>query len=332
MANIVKDIFKDYNEKNNIIDAEIENINLFKKSKKLEMKLNSNSILSITELESFENYLINRFQIEKVEFDINILKENSVSNLDEKLKIAWKDIVSYLSKKYPLTKAILKSSDIEIEDSKVIVVIKSKNAEFMHSYEIDKELEKIIKNIYGKKVKVEYKENITEEGLKKQSEYLENLEKNACQDLINEINMQNEIEAQIKQKEKEAKEAEEKEDGEKPLIFGRTDKIKEQIVKIEDLTSDYGRVALEGKIISVDSRELKNGKTLAMFNVYDGTSTITCKSFVEADKASKVLGRLKEAKRVRVQGNAQFDNFAKELRSYCKYSCRGSRYRNSKKN
>lgn len=50
-----------------------------------------------------------------------------------------------------------------------------------------------------------------------------------------------------------------------------------------------------------------------MFNIYDGTSTITCKSFVEAEKAPTVLQRLKEAKRLKISGNAQYDNFAKEL-------------------
>ena len=325
MANLVRDVFKDYKENNNVIDAEIENVNLFKKSKKLEMKLKSNRLLNIKELENFENYLIDRFQIEKVEFDITISKEMETIDFSKKIKEDWKDIVNYLSKKIPVTRAILKSSNVEVEGNHLIVVLENKNSDFLHSYEIDKEIEKIIKNIYDKKIKVEYKENVTEDSLKKQSEYLENLEKSACQDLINEINIQNEIATQIEQKEKESSEAkeaeEEKEHGKKPLIFGRTDKIKEQLVKIEDLTQDYGKVAIEGKIISVDSRELKNGKTLAMFNVYDGTSTITCKSFIEANKVSYVMDRLKDAKRVKVQGNAQYDNFAKELRSYCEYNC-----------
>ena len=39
MPNLVKDIFKDYKEQNNILDAEIIAINLFKKSKKLELKI-----------------------------------------------------------------------------------------------------------------------------------------------------------------------------------------------------------------------------------------------------------------------------------------------------
>lgn len=313
MSNAVKDVFKDYNEKNNIINAEIENVNLFKKSKKLEIMLKTERPISIKELESFETYLTNRFQIEKVDFNIEITKREDSIYFFKDIKENWNNIVAYISKKIPLTKAILNSSSVEIEDKKLIVNLNGKSADFLHSYQIDKLIENIIKNIYGLKYKVEYKENTTEETLKKQSEYLEKLEKNACKDLINEINLQNEMATQIEQKKKEVKEAEEKENGKKPLIFGRTDKIREQVVKISDLTPDYGKVALEGKIINVDYRELKNGKTLAMFNLYDGTSTITCKSFIEAEKVNFVMGRLKDAKRVKIQGNAQFDNFAKEL-------------------
>ena len=231
----------------------------------------------------------------------------------QNLKNDWGDIVSYLSKRFPLTKAILQNSTIKVETNKLIVILKTKNADFMRSYELDKIIARLIYNLYGLKYKVEYEEDVTEDIIKKQEEYLEELEKNACQDLINEINIQNEIAIQMENQEKELKQIEDEEEGKNPLILGRTDKIKDQIVKIEDLTPDYGRVAIEGKVISVDARELKNGKTLAIFNIYDGTSTITCKSFVEAEKASKVLGRLKEAKRLKISGNAQFDNFAKEL-------------------
>ena len=41
MLNVVKDIFKDYEEQSNILDAKIENINLFKKSNKLEIIIKS---------------------------------------------------------------------------------------------------------------------------------------------------------------------------------------------------------------------------------------------------------------------------------------------------
>ena len=50
-----------------------------------------------------------------------------------------------------------------------------------------------------------------------------------------------------------------------------------------------------------------------MFDVYDGTSTITCKSFVEPEKVASVLARIKPKMRVKLQGNVQYDNYANEI-------------------
>ena len=186
---------------------------------------------------------------------------------------------------------------LEVEGNKVIIVLRTKSIDFLHSYKIDKEIEHIIYNLYGVKTKVECIEDLTEDLILEQEKYLENLEKIACSDIMNEINIQNEIAKELEQKKKEAKEQENSEEGKTNLIFGRTDKIKDQVVKISDLTTDYGRVSIEGKVISVDSRELKNGKDLVMFNVYDGTSTITCKSFVTQDKANSVIRKTKRNKK-----------------------------------
>ena len=57
MANLVKDIFKDYKEDGNIINAEIENINLFKKSKKLELELKSEESIKINEISKWNNHV-----------------------------------------------------------------------------------------------------------------------------------------------------------------------------------------------------------------------------------------------------------------------------------
>ena len=75
---------------------------------------------------------------------------------------------------------------------------------------------------------------------------------------MNEIKTKTEIE--IDNKEKQGENENNIEEEKTSLIFGRTKNIKEPILKISDLTTDYGKVAIEGKVISVDSRELKNRK------------------------------------------------------------------------
>ena len=98
-----------------------------------------------------------------------------------------------------------------------------------------------------------------------------------------------------------------------PLIYGRSLKIKEQLVKVADLGIDSGKILLDGEVLNMDSRELKSGKVLVMFDLFDGSSTITCKAFVEGDKAKDTMKRIKDSVGVKVEGTAQFDPFSKEL-------------------
>lgn len=50
-----------------------------------------------------------------------------------------------------------------------------------------------------------------------------------------------------------------------------------------------------------------------MMNVYDGSYTITCKTFVKQEDKEKVLSRLKKASRITVAGEAEFDPYAKDV-------------------
>ena len=89
--------------------------------------------------------------------------------------------------------------------------------------------------------------------------------------------------------------------------------IKEPLVKITDLNAESGMVALQGEVIKIEDRELKSGKVLLSIDLYDGTSTLTCKAFANGDQAKKVIGRLKNAKGIKLAGKAGLDTFSKEL-------------------
>ena len=96
--------------------------------------------------------------------------------------------------------------------------------------------------------------------------------------------------------------------------MGRSANIKADLIKIADISVDTDRVCLEGdRIGEIESRELKSGKFLIAFKVYDGSSTMVCKSFVTAEQVKTVECRLKSAKGVKIEGNAKYDPFAKEI-------------------
>ena len=91
----------------------------------------------------------------------------------------------------------------------------------------------------------------------------------------------------------------EEEQEETPLILGTSQNITEPLVKVEDLGVDDGKIALQGEVIYTEDRTLKSGKTLFSFDLYDGTSTITCKAFLNKETAKKTMKKNTKCTRIK---------------------------------
>ena len=77
MDKTIKEIFKDYNSNSFSLNAsKIKNINLYKKSNKIELELISTDVVKAADLYAFERYLEKRFNIKeaiiKVEYQNEI--------------------------------------------------------------------------------------------------------------------------------------------------------------------------------------------------------------------------------------------------------------------
>ena len=303
----IKDVFSDYKNKNSILEAYIQNINLYKKTNKLVLEITSNLFISLKEITDFESYLKLRFKIENVH--IKITYSNNIER--PSIESEWKELLEFISKKYPLVEVILENSKINTEENNILVELQVKGKEFLEARKLDKVLETIINDTYGKEYKIKFLENVSKEMIDSWENKSLETEKIAIEMAKKDI-----VQAQEKEQpiiETPNIEQEEVEEEKSPLILGRSLNIKDGLIKVKDLSVDSGKIALEGEILNTDSRELKSGKLLIMFDLYDGTSTITCKAFVETEKAKKILGRLKDAKGVKIAGTAQFDPFSKEL-------------------
>lgn len=82
---------------------------------------------------------------------------------------------------------------------------------------------------------------------------------------------------------------------------------------LKQVQDEMRRVTVEGRIFSVETRDLASGRTLFTFNVTDNSDSISCKTFAKGDKQLEVLKLLKDGMHLRVRGTVQFDTFAKEL-------------------
>jgi len=95
------------------------------------------------------------------------------------------------------------------------------------------------------------------------------------------------------------------------VIYGRD--FEEEAMKIEEIIGEMGEVVIRGKILSVDSREIKNEKTILIFDVTDFTDTMTVKMFLRNDQVGEVTGGIKPGAFIKVKGLSMMDKFDHEL-------------------
>lgn len=315
----VKEIFSDYTEQSNLLDAQIKTINLHRKTNKLEITIATETLISVRDYAYFEKYLKTRFKLEQV-----ILKIIYLSEIQLNINEVWEDTLKYLTYKYPLTKAILANSKIEVKENSINFILAYRGADILHGRNMEEIFAQTLEHIYDKRYKITYTENFSEEKELQFKEQAQMLEKQAILD----VKKRNDEAKKISEQEANMPPpppmpdgsigeppagGQQEEEGPTPLIYGRNANIKETLIKVIDVSIDSGKISIDGEVLNVDSRELKTGKFLVIFDVYDGSSTITCKAFVEKEKAKPVIGRLKDAAGVKIGGTAQFDPFAKEL-------------------
>ena len=321
----VKEVFPDEKFNELILNSKIKSANIYKKTNDLALTLISENKVDLKSIYEFERFLKNKFRVKEARIIIE-------ANIDFNIDREWEGITRYLGAKHPMTRPILINSKPIIKDKSLQVKLAIKGRDFLSGGGFENELEKILSDFYGQKLKVEYVEEIDEQLVKKYEENTRRIERMAIE-LASQENAVEEDEAKsnTQNKKLEQKSEPKAQKNEKiestdnfeapieepaeitPLILGRSLNIKETLVKVEDIGVDSGKISLDGEIINMDSRELKSGKFLVLFDLYDGTSTITCKAFVVPEKVKEVLKRLKEAKGVKIEGTAQFDPFSKEL-------------------
>lgn len=88
--------------------------------------------------------------------------------------------------------------------------------------------------------------------------------------------------------------------------------VTQEPVAMADVVDEERSVVVEGEVFSVETRELRSGRTLLSFDFTDGTDSLTAKLFVE-ENGKEILGAVKAGVRVRARGPVQYDRFTQEL-------------------
>nr|WP_304711058.1 PolC-type DNA polymerase III [uncultured Acetatifactor sp.] len=95
------------------------------------------------------------------------------------------------------------------------------------------------------------------------------------------------------------------------VIYGKD--FDEEAISIDEIIGEVGDVTIRGKVLKTDSREIRNERTIVMFDVTDFTDTMTVKLFTKTEFVGELLGSLKPGTFVKIKGVAMLDKFDHEL-------------------
>ena len=95
------------------------------------------------------------------------------------------------------------------------------------------------------------------------------------------------------------------------VLFGRD--FEDDFTEIEKIDGEIGEVVLRGKIIAKDSRELRSGKTIIIFDITDFTDSITVKMFAREEMLEDLNNAVSMGAFIKIKGVTTIDKFDGEL-------------------
>ena len=95
------------------------------------------------------------------------------------------------------------------------------------------------------------------------------------------------------------------------LIYGRP--FDDEPIELSTVIGEMGEITFRGKVISFDTKEIRNEKTIVMYAVTDFTDTIMVKMFVRNDQLADVLAEIKMGAFLKIKGVTNIDKFDGEL-------------------
>ncbi|HEX3028117.1 MAG TPA: PolC-type DNA polymerase III [Clostridia bacterium] len=299
------DIFPEISDSSEIYelfkDVKILNINVYKKSRKVEVFISSDKLIQADHINSLKQKFINIFKLDMVEikprFNIGMPFINILPDY-------FSSIISIVNRQKPISKGLLHECKWEMTEHCLEIRLSIKGSEVLHAQGCDSLTEKIIEESFGEKVRVQFIDSeLDGEEIDK---YNETREKEEAEVINIAMNAPNSAQGSKWQKQKE-----QQDDTVVGVILGK--KFNDPVMKISEVTPDSGKVVVRGSIFRVESREIRGGKFLFMFDMTDYSSSVTIKFFFEKNDLDFITENVVDGIDVKVRGETQYDKFSKEL-------------------
>ncbi len=285
-------------------EVRIKNLEVYKKTGRLVVKASVGRLIPAQIIEQVEAALSEAFST-TVEIRLSYEMECSFEN---QLEAYYENILYTVNSKVALSRGILNGSNWKLDEDRLEIMLATRGSDILRSQGCDRLIEEMIKNSFGKKIRVHFSDcQIDEEFKQKYKEFKKNEEVR-----INNIISAEEASRPNGQAKKRRKRAAGADDDEiLDIIMGKN--FSDSLMKMCEVTQDSGRVAVCGDISNVEFREIRGNRYLCTFDITDYSSSITIKLFVQKEDYDLRSEQIRNGLYFRVRGEAQFDKYSKEL-------------------
>lgn len=281
-------------------DSAVQKVVYYKKKKTLNFFFISDDVILKRTLKDLENKIRNMIPfVKEVNFFIKY-KQMKLDRKDFRMDY-WQNILYELNETVSSAMAWLNHANIQfVNDSLLIRVENHLAVEDLKNKKIDVFIQEMIQSEFNQTVKVIFQSDQNSEHHSKVI-YLKEKEmetQKLIQDMIIESNQSTKAEHP-------------NDKNQNKVIFGKP--FSEPVISIHDIHEEGSTAVVHGEILSIEKKELQNGKTLFILSITDYKGSIGIKVFLKQQQLESFSQKVFKEKWIRVKGEVRYDPFLKEM-------------------
>ncbi|HHY91284.1 MAG TPA: PHP domain-containing protein, partial [Clostridiales bacterium] len=292
----------DHAEQINILpkDSAVQKIIYYKKKKRLNFVFLSDDIILKRTLKELEDKIRDMVPfVNEVHF-FTIYKQMKLDRKDFRMDY-WQNILHELGQAVPSAVAWLNQADIQfVNDSLLICVENHLAVEDLKRKKVDVFIQEMIQSEFHQTVKVIFQSAQPPEDDSKVI-YLKEKEMET-QKLIQEMMAESNLPTKADNPDDKIHDK---------VIFGKS--FSEPVISIHDIHEEGSTAVIHGEVLSVEKKELQNGKALFILSITDYQGSIGIKVFLKQQQIESFSQKVFEGKWIRVRGEVRYDPFLKEM-------------------
>ena len=218
----------------------------------------------------------------------------------------WDTIRSHVASQSKVCSGVISDADWDYQDGKMQIFVKHNMAYYLSQKKLDDSVAKLVQEETGLAMSVQFKNVQSSE---EDRARMEQEQRTKTEELLQQIASATQAAEQAKVSAEVGAVSEAVSRG---ILFGK--EFTGIPVKIVDTKIPGESVIVEGNIFNIEPREIKGEKYIVSFDITDKSDSTTVKFFVKRSVFDNELkDKIKKDAYLRVQGEVQFDKYAKEI-------------------